>query len=109
MASTNGSMAMETSTKNPKRVAAGRRNAALRRPWTDEARQRQRERCLVTKPWKASTGPRTHQGKSRVAANGIRHKPDPESVRQLQKQLAGQYGFLGMMQTMRRQLMAGMR
>jgi RNA repair, ligase-Pnkp-associating, region of Hen1 len=50
----------------------------------DEQRQRQRERCLSGKPWKASTGPRTPAGKARAAANGRRNPPNPQSVRQKQ-------------------------
>jgi len=94
---------------NPNGVAVGRRNAALRRPWTDEARTEQRERCLLNKPWKASNGPRTPQGKAKVAANGRGRKPNPGSARQLQMQLAGPSTLLGMMQAMRREMAGAVR
>jgi hypothetical protein len=32
-----------------------------------------RERILIIQPWTRSTGPRTAQGKARVARNGLRH------------------------------------
>ncbi len=104
MQSTKGSTAMETSTKSPRRVEAGRQNGALRRPWSADDRQHQRERCRVNQPWKASTGPRTQAGKARAAANGQRNKPNPESVRQLQLQMADTYSFLGMMASLRKQV-----
>lgn len=37
--------------------------------WTVEARQQQRERILALKPWVRSTGPRTPEGKAKVALN----------------------------------------
>lgn len=57
-------------TKNPKRVAAGRSNRALRPPLSKLSRQKLRDAALANKPWKHSTGPRTVDGKQRVARNG---------------------------------------
>jgi hypothetical protein len=38
-------------------------------PWTDERRQRQREVINKHKPWTKSTGPKTKEGKAKVARN----------------------------------------
>jgi hypothetical protein len=74
--------------KNPRRVAAGRRNGRKRRAWTDEDRQRFREQCQRDKPWQHATGPRTPEGKARAAANGFCHLPNPNSLRQLRTSLS---------------------
>jgi hypothetical protein len=100
-------MVKEISTKNPKRVAAGRRNGPLRRPRSPEERQRLRELCLANKPWKSSTGPRTVKGKLRAAGNGNRNQPDPDSIRQIRLQLKDTHDFIGSMQSLRREVCAG--
>ena len=56
-------------TKNPKRVAAGRANRALRSPLSEHSRQKLRDAAIVHKPWRHTTGPRTDTGKKRVAGN----------------------------------------
>ena len=40
--------------------------------WTDERRQRQGENVRKTQAWKHSTGPRTQEGKARVAQNAVK-------------------------------------
>jgi hypothetical protein len=45
--------------------------------WTTERRQAARERALESKLWRASTGPRTEEGKraaSRNAGKGLGHE-----------------------------------
>src|SRR5258705_7800298 len=74
--------------KNPKRVAAGKRNGRLRRPWNESDRQRLREQCLADRPWLHSTGPRTDEGKLVSAANGLRVRAEPGSLRSLRRELA---------------------
>ena len=54
---------------NPRRVAAGRRNRALRPPLSADARQRLRDSALRNKPWKKSRGPTSDQGKAVVTGN----------------------------------------
>ena len=39
------------------------------KPWTDARRQRQRDVINEHKPWIKSTGPRTKEGKAKVARN----------------------------------------
>lgn len=41
--------------------------------WTEERRQKARERILKNKPWKKSTGPRTADGKRASALNALKH------------------------------------
>lgn len=40
--------------------------------WTEERKARQRAAIQRWKPWKRSTGPRTDEGKARVARNAYR-------------------------------------
>ena len=74
--------------KNPKRVKAGKLNGALRRPWSDAERQRQRERCLELQSWKHSTGPRSVEGKAISSLNSSGNMPIPKSVRQVPPEVA---------------------
>jgi hypothetical protein len=39
----------------------------------ENRRKRQAEIVKITKPWRHSTGPRTPQGKRRVAQNALKH------------------------------------
>ncbi|QDV25326.1 hypothetical protein Q31a_36500 [Aureliella helgolandensis] len=57
---------------NPKRVAAGRRNRALRGPLTDAGRQSLSDAIQACEPWKHSTGPKTTKGKETVSRNACR-------------------------------------
>ena len=56
--------------KNPKRVAAGRRNRTLRGTLSDTARQLLSEAAHRTRPWEHATGPTSETGKAKSAANG---------------------------------------
>src|SRR5688500_9038190 len=58
-----------STTKNPRRVAAGRRNGGKRRPWSDADRRRLSEQGRRQQPWRWSTGPRSPEGKRRASAN----------------------------------------
>ena len=55
-----------------KQIEANRRN---RQKWrlTDEGRRRLRESALARRPWEHSTGPRTAEGKARMAENPLTH------------------------------------
>lgn len=59
-------------TKNPKRVAAGRANRALRGPVGLLTRERLSRAAIRNQPWLHSTGPRTQAGKKKSAQNGRR-------------------------------------
>jgi hypothetical protein len=67
---------------SPRRVVAGRRNRAKRGPLTAAGRERLREAALRNRPWRHSTGPRTPEGKQKVALNGRHQQKGELSVRQ---------------------------
>lgn len=41
--------------------------------WTEERKQKARERILKNKPWEKSTGPRTVEGKRASCLNALKH------------------------------------
>jgi hypothetical protein len=86
---------------NPRRVAAGRLNRLKRKGLTPEGRERLRQAALRNRPWRFSTGPRTPEGKARVAKNGKRSQRGPVSVRDLKAQLAGLRGLVEEMRAAR--------
>lgn len=55
--------------KNPKRVAAGRRNRAKRGSLSDAAKQLLSEAAKQNRPWESATGPKTQAGKAKSAKN----------------------------------------
>jgi hypothetical protein len=97
-------MATVNSIKNPRRVAAGKQNGGMRRPWSDEDRQRQRDRCLERQPWKHATGPRTDEGKAIASLNGMANLPVPESMRQAPREAADDRGLIEQIEALRRAL-----
>lgn len=74
--------------KNPRRVAAGRRNRLKRKGLTPEGRQRLRESALNHKPWLQTCGPRTAEGKRRSASNARARQSGDLSVRAIRSELA---------------------
>ena len=90
--------------KNPRRVAAGKINDRLRRPWAPEDRQRQRQNCRHLEPWQFSTGPRTTAGKKRAAANGRRNQLKPGSLRHCRASVADVGSLVGQMADLRKSL-----
>ena len=87
-------MAASTPSPSPRRVAAGRRNRALRGPLTPGGRQRLREAALRGRPWRFATGPRTAAGKLRVAQNGRLRQAGEFSARELRRHLAALTSFV---------------
>ncbi len=64
--------------KNPRRVAAGRKNRAKRGEITAETRYKLSEAAKKNRPWKASTGPKTAKGKKVCSKNRAgTGKPEP--------------------------------
>ncbi|HHZ64022.1 MAG TPA: hypothetical protein EYN67_05440 [Flavobacteriales bacterium] len=53
--------------------------------WSEERRQRHAEAIRRWKPWEKSTGPRTTEGKRRVAQNAYKHGGRSASVIALEK------------------------
>ena len=95
-------MVVDSLTKNPNRVRAGRLNQRKCRPWTPERRERARERALRHRPWQFSTGPRTSAGKRRVAANGRSRQTGHRSIRQLRAEVADVDSLTALMAGLRR-------
>lgn len=58
--------------KNPKRIAAGKRNRAKAGPASEATRQKLRDAIFAHKPWLRSTGPKSCEGKARTAKNALR-------------------------------------
>jgi hypothetical protein len=69
-------------------VTAGRKNWAKRKGLTPEGRERLRQAALANRPWRFSTGPRTPEGRAKVALNGKAAQQGPLSVRELRAELA---------------------
>ena len=83
-----------SSSPNPKRVAAGRRNRRLRGPLTPEGRMRLRQAALANRPWRRSTGPKTAAGKARSADNGRYAQTAEKSIREVRAEIADCLGGL---------------
>jgi hypothetical protein len=73
---------------DPKRVAVGRQNHLKRKGLTDAGRERLRQSALKHQPWKHSTGPRTAEGKAKVAEARRRCRRGSLSCRDRQQQLS---------------------
>ena len=58
--------------------------------WTEEARQKQREIIMKSKPWEKSTGPKTPEGKEKSACNGFKHGFRSKEMRELKRLMAAQ-------------------
>jgi hypothetical protein len=87
---------------NPRRVAAGRRNWAKRKGLTDAGREKLRQTALKHQSWRFSTGPRTPEGKAKVALNGKKRQKGTMSVREIQAELAEANAALAGMAASRR-------
>ena len=78
----------ETSSPNPRRVAAGRRNRTLRRGLTEAGRERLRLSALRTQPWRFATGPNSPAGKQQSVKNGRIRQQHAMSVREQRASVA---------------------
>ena len=79
-------------------------NWLLRRKWSVEDRRRQSANARRLKPWKHSTGPRSAEGKQRVAMNGWKNQPNANSRRQIRIALADVTGMTAQMVEWRRMI-----
>lgn len=78
----------QSEVKNPKRVAAGRRNRQLREALSLDARERLRIAALQHRPWEHATGPQTEAGKAQSAKNGAYRQQGERSIRELRREVA---------------------
>jgi hypothetical protein len=81
---------MTTSQCSPsaRRAAAGRLNRQKRRGLTPEGLERLRQCARANRPWEASTGPRTPEGKAQAARNGKLRQKGDRSMREVASSLA---------------------
>ena len=75
-----------------------------RRKHTPDGLARLRAAALANQPWRFSTGPRTPEGKAKVAENGRKHRKGPISVRERRRQVAAIRRSLEVLAELRRQL-----
>ena len=87
---------------NPRRVAAGTLNRQKRGPLTDAGRERLRQAALGNRPWLASTGPKTPEGKARAARNRNLRERGLQSAREIRRSLADLTGLISDMAAGRR-------
>jgi hypothetical protein len=69
---------------------------------TPAGRQRLREAALVNRPWLRSTGPKSVEGKLRVALNGRGRLGGEPSAREVRRELAALTGLVVDMAALRR-------
>lgn len=86
---------------NPRRIAAGRLNRAKRKGLTPEGLERLRQSALRNEAWRFSTGPRTPEGRAKVARNGKKRQLGPQSVREIKQHMASLLHFLDKMRVTR--------
>ena len=95
-------MGASTPSPNPRRVAAGRLNRQKRQGLTPEGRERLRQAALAGRPWLHSSGPKTAEGKARVAQNAKRRQAGEPSAREVRRELAALTGLVVDMAALRR-------
>lgn len=76
-------------------------NLRKRRGLTPEGRQRLRDAIIFHQPWVDSTGPRSVEGKAKVAMNGRKTKRGYTGVREMQREISAVMAMICQMQTAR--------
>jgi hypothetical protein len=93
-------MAKKTHEPDPERIAGGV-GQLKGKVITPADRQRMRETALKYRPWQYTTGPRTPEGKSKVAENGRYAQKGPVSRRQQRRAVAEVNALLTQMAAVR--------
>ncbi len=70
------------------------KNPTKRRGWTASRRKAQAERAQKQKPWERATGPQTHEGKAKSAANAHKTGLHTAQIRKLRSVLRAHKAFL---------------
>ncbi|MDH5723300.1 MAG: hypothetical protein OEY94_08285 [Alphaproteobacteria bacterium] len=65
--------------------------------WTEERRKRQSEAIRQWQPWKNSTGPKSDEGKTKIADNALKHGMRSREGEELSHILNQQKMFLAML------------
>jgi hypothetical protein len=88
-------------TPNPRLVEAGRRNRAKRKGLTPEGRERLRQLAIQHQPWNSSTGPRTPEGRAKIAASNKARQKGSISITAIRAELAEFRNFMAEMRQAR--------
>jgi len=72
---------------------------------TPAGREKLRQTALANRPWEKSTGPRSAEGKAKVALNGKKNQKGSLSVRELRAELAGTVALCADMASLRRHVL----
>lgn len=99
---------MESTTPNPRRVLAGKLNFRKRRGLTEEGRLRLQEATRFHEPWLDSTGPRSVEGKAKVALNGRKTKRGYTGVREVQREISAVRAMICEMQVARAEVIGAL-
>ena len=94
----------EEKEKNPRRVAAGKRNRQLRGDISPAGIESLRQTALKNKPREKSTGPTTAAGKARLAESVSKRRSRPDADRGLEAELQAASQLLREMTKLRRSL-----
>ena len=73
--------------RNQRRRETNRRNRRKRKGLTPAGREKLRQTALKHQPWRFSTGPRTPEGKAKVALNGKKQQRDELSIREISREV----------------------
>jgi hypothetical protein len=96
----------KSASPNPRRVAAGKRNYRKRRPLTAETREKLRRAAIKGRPWERTPGPRTPEGKAKIALNGKKRQKGGKSLRERRAETAGISALIKNMVNVRKNLVA---
>ena len=83
-------------------IEANRRNWRKRKGLSPAGREKLRQTALKHRPWRFSTGPRTPEGKAKVALAARKRKKGAKSVRELRTELGELNALLAGMAASRR-------
>lgn len=67
--------------------------------WSDERRQKQRQRLMESRPWEKSTGPRTAEGREKSKINRLKHGRRSAAMKDLLAALQIQKRFVRALNT----------
>lgn len=57
----------------------------LKRKWSEEQRQKARERMYRVRPWEKTTGAKTPEGKKRCSQNAYKHGRYSKAMKEIEK------------------------
>ena len=99
---------MESTNPNPRRALAGKLNFLKRRGLTPEGKLKLQAAIQFHQPWVDSTGPRSVEGKAKVALNGRRTKRGYTGVREMQREISAVMAMICEMQVARAEVISAL-